>query len=284
MPTSYPAGSALIEEISQSRSATPRLWWLGLRGFAVKYHSVVFYLDPYLSNWLAENASPADSRYHRAASAPVRGEEITNAHLVLATCGHPTSLDPGSLVAVLDASPQAKLVLPKSAVVKASSLGIPHHRLRTTDSGLRIEYFHDSEYIRVYAVPSSEGTLGWTPMGGYPNLGYLIRCGSCTIYHSGACVPYEGLAERLQPYRVTVALLSINGHGAGCLTPASFDADEAAELAQDIGARWLVPMGYGTFAGDRTSVDRFVDHMLGQRPTQRFKIFQSGEGWSVPED
>ena len=284
MADTLPTGPALIEEINQAWCATPRLWWLGLRGFAVKYHGVVFYIDLYLSDWLGDNASPADSRYRRGALAVLRGEDVTNAHLVIATRNHPTSIDPGSLPAVLAASPRAKLVLPKSAVERAGSLGVHHHRLRTTDSDLRIEYFHDNEYIRVYAVPSSDGALEWSPLGGYPSLGYLIRCGAITIYHSGACVPYEGLAERLRPYRVTVALLPINGHGAGCLAPASFDAAEAAELAQNIGARWLIPMGYGIFAGDPTSVDSFVDHMLGRRPTLRFKVFQCGEGWSVPED
>ena len=284
MAAANSTGPALIEEMNQALCATPRLWWLGLRGFAVKYHGVVFYVDPYLSDWLGENAVPADSRYRRSAPAVLRGEDITNAHLVIATRDHPTSLDPGALPAVLNASPRAKLVLPKTAVEKAGSLGIHHYRLRTTDADLRIEYFHDNEYVRVYAVPSSEGVLEWSPLGGYPNLGYLIRCGGCTIYHSGACVPYESLVERLRPYRVTVALLAINSRGAGCLAPASFDAAEAAELAQAIGARWLIPMGYGTFSGDPTSVDGFVDHMLGQRPTLRFKVFHCGEGWSVPKD
>ena len=27
--------------------------------------------------------------------------------------------------------------------------------------------------------------LDWTPLGGYPYLGYLARFGACTIYHAG---------------------------------------------------------------------------------------------------
>ena len=40
--------------------------------------------------------------------------------------------------------------------------------MTTTDSGLRIEYFKDNLYARVYAVPSAHPQLDWTPAGGYP--------------------------------------------------------------------------------------------------------------------
>jgi len=72
---------------------------------------------------------------------------------------------------------------------------------------------------------------------------------------------------------VTVALLPVGGR------PNSFDIPEAAQLAEDIGARWLVPMGYRVSS---SSSERFIEHMLGHRPAQRFKVFQPGEMWTVP--
>jgi L-ascorbate metabolism protein UlaG (beta-lactamase superfamily) len=140
----------------------------------------------------------------------------------------------------------------------------------TTDAGLRVEYLDD----RIYAAPSSHGKLDWTPLGGYPYLGYLVRFGGVTIYHAGDCVPYDDIVDRLRPYSVTVALLPIGGR------PVNFDIPEAAQLAQDIGARWLVPMGYGS---PSSLSERFIEHMLGHRPAQRFKIFEAGEMWTVPE-
>ncbi len=58
----------------------------------------------------------------------------------------------------------------------------------------------------------------------------------------------------------------------------------AAQLACDIGAGWVVPMGYGTFNDTDHLETRFIAHMLGQRPEQPFKVFQCGERWTVPED
>ena len=58
-----------------------------------------------------------------------------------------------SIAAMLDASRRAKLILPKSAADAAQACGIPYHRMTTTDSGLRIEYFKDNLYSRVYSAP-----------------------------------------------------------------------------------------------------------------------------------
>jgi L-ascorbate metabolism protein UlaG (beta-lactamase superfamily) len=129
-------------------------------------------------------------------------------------------------------------------------------------------------YGRVYAVPSAHDQLEWTPLGGYPYLGYLIRFGGETIYHAGDCVRYEDLVQRLVRYNVTVALLPVGGRG--------FDAAGAAQLAADIGARWLAPMHYGALEGTPANADALVEHLLGHRPEQRFKVFRHGEGWTLP--
>jgi L-ascorbate metabolism protein UlaG (beta-lactamase superfamily) len=259
-------GRALLEEIENAPAATPTLWWLGQSGFALKYLQAILYIDPLLSDG-----------GERLTQAPFRGEEVTHAGLILCTHAHPGHLDPGAVPAMLAASPGARLVIPKSAAEYAHSLGISYHRMVTTNADLRVEYRDD----RIYAVPSAHDQLDWTPLGGYPYLGYLVRFGRYTIYHAGDGVPYEGLADRLLPYNVTVALLPINGRAEG--RRGNFDISEAAELAQQIGAQWLVPMHYDMFRVNTVDVNRFIEHMLCRRPEQKFKIFQCGEQWPIPE-
>lgn len=232
----------------------------------MKHKGIVFYVDPCLS------APPGRAR---TAAPPLAPGEATNADLILCTHAHPSHFDPATLPAILEASPRAKVVLPKSAAERASCMGVPYDRMTTTDSGLRVEYFKGGEYGRVYSVPSAHPDLDWTPIGGYPYLGYLIRFGACTIYHAGDCRMYEGIVGRLQPYNVTAALLPIDGEG-------NFSITEAAELAEQIGASWLVPMHYGTFTDQKASIDRFVDHMLGFHPSVGFKVFEPGERWVIP--
>jgi L-ascorbate 6-phosphate lactonase len=241
----------ILSDIETAVCDAPSLWWLGAGGFVLKYREAILYIDPNLSE----------------PGALFEAADVTHAGLVL--CTNRARLNPVTIPALLAASPRAKLVLPKSLAAHAQQLGIPFSRMVTTDSNLRVEYLDD----RIYAVPSalSEAGLEWTPIGGYPNLGYLVRFGDVTIYHAGDSIPYEGLAGRLRPYSVTVALAPIGGR------PCNFEPAEAAQLAADIGARWLVPMSYRP-----EHVERFIEHMLGARPDQHFKIFQPGERWTVP--
>ena len=265
-------GRQLLQQIDDSRCDTPALWWLGHSGFVLKYRNSIFYIDPYLS----------DSRgatHPRLVEPPLCPGEIANASLILCTHAHADHLDPGTVPAILEASRRAKLVIPKSVAGHAHALGISYHRMVTTDSSLRVEYLDD----RIYSAPSAHNQLDWTPLGGYPYLGYLVRFGNCTIYHAGDCVPYPGIADRLRPYNITVALLPISGRKSDS-APGNFEIAEAAELAEEIGARWLAPMHYGMFAPNTCGVEGFIDHMLGQRPAQRFKVFECAEKWDVPAD
>ena len=256
----------LMVEMAKTNEATPALWWLGHAGFAVKHQGIVFYIDPCLSN-------PPGRK--RTVAPPLAPAEATNADLILCTHTHPSHMDPGTMPAMLKASPRAKVVLPKSAADHACSIGIPYDRMTTTDADLRVEYFKGGQYGRVYSVPSAHPELDWTALGGYPYLGYLIRFGGWTIYHAGDCHVYDGIVDRLRPFSVTAALLPIDGEG-------NFGIADAAKLAEDIGARWLVPMHYGTFADQTADADRFVDHMLGFHPSVGFKMFEVGERWVIP--
>lgn len=260
-------GANLLEEIEDTEAtAGPALWWLGHSGFIVKFQDIVFYIDPCLSD------PPGRIRTFEP---PLRGEQAINADMILCTHKHDGHMDPLSLPAMLKASPRSRIIMPKSAAGHAFAIGIPYERMTTTDSDLRVEYFKSGLYARVYSVPSAHPTLEWTPLGGYPNLGYILRFGDVNLYHAGDCTLYEGIVNRLRPYVVSVAMLPIGGNG-------NFDITQAAQLAEDIGARWIVPMHYGTFADQDTDIARFVDHMLGHRPSTGFKVFEPGERWLVP--
>lgn len=266
MKPAVKSGADLLREMAETEADTPALWWLGQSGFAIKYFSIVFYVDPCL-------ATPRGRT--RIAEAPLAGEQVHNADLILCTHRHEGHMNSGTLPHILQASRRARVVLPKSNAGHAFAIGIPYERMTTTDADLRVEYFKEGLYGRVYSVPSAHPELEYTPLGGYPHLGYLLRFGETTLYHAGDGVPYAGLAERLKPYNVQVALLPINGNG-------NFDITQAAQLAEDIGTRWLVPMHYGTFAEQNADIGRFVDHMLGFRPATGFKVFEAGERWIVP--
>lgn len=269
-----PSGQFLLIDIERHPAISPTLWWLGHAGFALKYHHMVFYVDPFLT--------PMPGRLAEPMLDPAR---ITHAQMLLATHASPTHMDLPALKTMLAASPEAKLVLPKSTAEHAKAAGIGYDRMTTTDHGLRVEYFGLGDYMRVYAVPGAHGftdsgepRMDHTPLGGYPHLGYLIRAGNVTIYHSGDCVPYPELADRLRPYNVNVVLAAVNG------PPNNFTPEQAAALASQIGARWLCPMHYGMFAHTKADPEQVAAQALGLYPNLRVKLFTPGEAWEVPED
>jgi L-ascorbate metabolism protein UlaG (beta-lactamase superfamily) len=259
------SGADLIREIDQTISVTPTLWWLGHAGFVIRFANITFYIDPCLTD--------PPGRTRRIAS-PLDPSEIRHADMVFTTHAHGGHLDAPTVLAILEKSRAAKVVLPKSVADEANARGIPYNRMTTTDSALRIEYFKDNLYGRVYCVPSAHPELDWKGLGGYPYLGYVVRFGRWTVYHAGDCVPYPELVSHLIKFNVNVAILPIGGN--------NFSPSDAAQLAEDIGAKWVVPMHYGTFDEDRES--EFVAHMLGHRPELKFRVFQVGEKWTVPED
>jgi L-ascorbate metabolism protein UlaG (beta-lactamase superfamily) len=224
--------------------------WAGGRTFAVGYRGIRFYMEP-------------------CAAAGAIGDAD------MLTVGGPESLADSELGPTLAASAKAKVVLPKSASDAAREAGIEYRRMSTTDAALRIEYFKDGEYGRIYGVPAArrdsngEPQLDWHPTGGFPRLGFMARFGAVTVWHSGLGVAYAELAERLRPYSLNVAIVTIG--------PGAFTEAEAADLAERIEVPWLIPA-----ASDPSAGSRFVEHMLGHRPTQRFKVFEPGERWVIP--
>lgn len=277
-------GMTLIAEIDETDSPTPALWWLGQSGFVLKYQKTIFYIDPYLSERQTIKYRETDQPRIRLTAAPLRGWHVRHADLILSTHRHGTHLDVASLLSMLKGSRRARLVLPKSAAGYANAQGIEYLRMTTTDVDLPVEFSKYGEASRIEAIPSAHEEIDYKPLDGHPYLGYLIRFGRWTIYHSGDCVPYERLAERLRPHRVSVALLPVNGRDPKRGVPGNFSIEEAAQLAEDIGAEWLVPMHYDMFSFDTVDVNKFIDHMLFSRPRQRFKVFECGERWVVPED
>jgi L-ascorbate metabolism protein UlaG (beta-lactamase superfamily) len=93
--------------------------------------------------------------------------------------------------------------------------------------------------------------------------GYVLRSGKQSVYHAGDTAYFNGfreIGERLKP---ELALMPI-----GAYHPASYRAvhtspEDAVQGFVDLGARWMVPMHYGTFRLSYEPVDE---------PVQRLKL------------
>jgi L-ascorbate metabolism protein UlaG (beta-lactamase superfamily) len=100
--------------------------------------------------------------------------------------------------------------------------------------------------------------------------GYVVKSSKHSIYHAGDTAYFHGFSEigrRLQP---ELALLPI-----GAYKPASFrnvhtNPEDAVQAFLDLGARWMVPMHYGTFRLSHEPVEEPVEFL--EREAERHGI------------
>jgi L-ascorbate metabolism protein UlaG (beta-lactamase superfamily) len=116
--------------------------------------------------------------------------------------------------------------------------------------------------LRVTVLPAAHETRETDGEGRHLFLGYGIGSGGITIYHSGDCVPFDGLADAVRALGPDIALLPVNGRDAARLAsgiPGNFTLEEAVDLARAAGVPFLIPHHFGMFAFntcDPEAIDR----------------------------
>jgi L-ascorbate metabolism protein UlaG (beta-lactamase superfamily) len=133
--------------------------------------------------------------------------------------------------------------------------------------------------FEVTAIPAAHETTERDEWGSLRFVGYVVRCGPWTIYHSGDTVLYDGMVERLSDWRIDVALLPINGRDPARGVAGNLSGREAAGLARQIGATMAIPCHYEMFEFNSASPDEFVAEC--KRLGQECRVLRSGERWSA---
>ena len=262
---------ALLADIAAARArpdaARLDVWWLGQSGFYVLWAGEALVFDPYLSDSLTTKYAATDKPHVRLTARVVDPARLSGVSAVTSTHNHTDHLDAETLRPLFAASPAAKLVLP------AANVGFATQRLGAAAEG-RFVPLAEGERGRVgefefEAVPAAHEQLG-------PEYaGFVVRAGPFTLYHSGDTVPFPGMAERLRPAAVDLALLPINGRAPERRVSGNLDGEEAAELAAAIGARCVVPCHYEMFAFNTASPAVFVAACTRRR--QAMAVLRAGE-------
>lgn len=240
-------------------SVQVELTWLGQAGFLIRGPRATVLVDAFLSE-----------RPDRTVPPVVAPGTLTDVDLVLCTHEHWDHFDAETVVAVLAASPRARLVLPEPIVDQAVAAGIDPARITGGVPGRAIEV----DGCAVHPVPAWHGidvadAYGFAPPGedGHRYLGYVLDLDGMRVFHAGDTLWYEGMADRLREHRVELALLPINGRDPvreRANVVGNMDHREAALLAAEAGVRILVPMHYEMFAGNRGYPSHLVDVVLTQ--------------------
>jgi len=223
------------------------LFWLGQAGFMVRAAGRTLLIDPYLSDSLAKKYAGKIYPHIRAMPAPLSPAQARGIDAVLCTHRHSDHMDPGTLPEVAAQNPPCIFVVPKAARWRALEIGLAAERIAAMADGDRLLPF---EGISIEALPSAHEERKRNERGEDEFLGYILRAGGVALYHSGDCVPYPGLRERLAGLDIDAALLPINGRDERRRSngiPGNFTFREAVELSGGAGIPSLICHHFGMF-------------------------------------
>ena len=279
MIAAFQKDDALLANIAKP-AAMPdelRVWWLGQSGFLVKSGGRTLLLDPYLSDSLTTKYADTDKPHVRMTERVIAPERLTGIDVVTSSHHHTDHLDAETLGPLRRANPQMAFVIPEAIrAFVANRLGISVSGPVGLDDGASATVGG----CEFHGIAAAHNELDRDDDGHHKYLGYVVRLGAWTLYHSGDTLLYPGLVEKLRAFAIDVAFLPINGNKPERRVAGNLDGREAAQLAHEIGARWVVPCHYEMFEFNTAPPDEFVAEC--ERLGQRHRVLRAGEGWSVP--
>jgi len=245
-----------------------RLWWVGQSGFLVQWRGRHLLLDPYLSDSLTKKYAATDKPHVRMTERVVDPARLDFIDVVTSSHNHTDHLDGETLVPLLRVNREIKMVAPEAnRDFIANRLGVD----RSFPVGLRDGESATVGGFQFTAVPAAHEEVS-------PEcLGYVVEFGGWRIYHSGDTLLYEGMAERLRPFAVDVALVPINGRTPERRVAGNLSGAEAARLAKGMGARLAIPCHYEMFAFNTATPDEFI--RMAESIGQAYRVLRCGERW-----
>jgi len=238
----------------------PGLFWLGQAGFWIETGAHRLLIDPYLSDSLAIKYAGKPNDHKRMMPAPVDVGDLPRPDLVLVTHAHTDHMDPMTLGPLRERFPDLPFVVPAAREAQARERIGAGASLILADAG---EGLSPLPGLDLTVFPAAHESFDLDARGRHPFLGYGLGAGGLRIYHSGDCIPFDGLAGLLADFAPQIALLPVNGRDSARLAagiPGNFTLDEAVALTSSL--RYLIPHHFGMFAFntiDPALIDRVAD-------------------------
>lgn len=268
------ANDVLLQDIQNVPASSPHLhyWWLGQSGFLIHWKGRFLLLDPYLSDSLTLKYANTDKPHVRMTERVIPPERLSFVNWITSSHNHTDHLDRETILGIRSASPAVKLILPEA------NRGFATERLGTPLNwpiGLTAGSSYRDQEFEFHGIPSAHNTLETDEQGRHRFMGFVVQVGPWRLYHSGDTLHYPGMEQWLIPWKIDLAFLPINGDRPERKVAGNLDGREAAQLAKDIGARYVIPCHYELFEFNTASPDLFIStcEAIGQN----YLVLRAGE-------
>jgi L-ascorbate metabolism protein UlaG (beta-lactamase superfamily) len=260
----------------QSPAKELEMYWLGQSGFLFRTPELAWLIDPYLSDSLAAKYCDHLFSHERMESPPIAVHELPQLDYVFCTHIHGDHLDVPTLESIGKNQRKTRFILPGGIEEDIAHLRVDRDRFIWAEAGRSISLKDEMDVVPVKAAHEE---FAYDKRGRHRFLGYIFRCGTTTLYHSGDCVPYEGLAGKLQELRPDLAMLPVNGRRKE-LTEKSiagnFSLAEAIHLCLKARVPAMIAQHFGLFAFN-TIKPELIDQAAIEVPKE-FQLLKAEAG------
>jgi L-ascorbate metabolism protein UlaG (beta-lactamase superfamily) len=258
-------------EYNNNHSDDFTCWWLGQSGYLVQYKGYRLLIDPYLSDSLTQKYAATNKPHTRMSERAVDPAKLKGIGIVTSSHNHTDHLDAATLLPVLENNPGIKMIIPE-----ANRAFVAERLKASADFFIGLNDGRDlvSGPFHFYGLPAAHNTIDRDEKGNCRCMGYIIRFGKWTIYHSGDTLLFDGLIDQLKTYDIDLAFLPINGDDPSRGVAGNFNAAEAVKVAKEAGIKCLVPCHYDMFTFNTADVNEFA--ALAKAAGQKYLILEIG--------
>lgn len=250
------------------------LWWLGQSGFLMTFRGERVLFDPYLSDSLTVKYASTSKPHIRMSERVIHPNLLKNISIVTSSHNHTDHLDGETLTPVLANNPGIRFIIPEA------NRKFVCERLTCDESfpvGLEDGNAVTVGYFTFHGIPASHNDIERDEHGRCKFMGYVVKFGHHTVYHSGDTLLYEGMAALLKPFNIDVAILPINGNDPQRGVAGNLNAAEAVQLAQEAGIGLVIPCHYDMFTFNTADPAEFIS--IAKKAGQPYEVLQPGDHW-----
>ncbi len=255
--------------------AQAHIWWLGQSGFLLQWKGKRVLLDPYLSDSLTKKYEHTDKPHTRISERVISPELLKQIIVVSSSHNHTDHLDAETLKPILANNPGIQFVIPeanRAFVTERVNCALDFPIGLNDGMAVQLGEFSFN------GIPAKHNEIDRDEQGHCRYMGYVIRFGNCSIYHSGDTLWFDELPELLRPFSIDLALLPINGNKPERKVAGNLDHIEAVKLAKTLGAKTVIPCHYDMFSFNTANVQDFVEE--AEKAGQGYRVLSGGERYS----